>query len=438
MWDYMNAILRRCLFVVIILSAHLFADAQHMSDIQQDSLEHSHRIMSLDAGTKIYVDSVRRLISAFYVDQFRHFQDPAAPYFLFMSKDANLAMGIGGCVRMRAWYDWGGVHTSGFIPYFIPMHRNPAHTRRFDTTPAGSALFFRVIGRNKTLGNYQLYIQADFSGYESRDFKLKKAYAIINDITIGYANSTFSDPAALPPTIDAAGPNNKLTVTNVLVRWMHTFRHGLVTAFSVESPKRQIDVDNEFTEAVDQWMPDFSSFVQYEWNSSQHVRLAGIVRTLPYRDMKTIKNHNILGWGLQLSSIAKPTSRITCYANASMGKGYASLGGDLLVGNYDLIGDKAVPGKLYAPKSYGWCLGLQYNFKPNLFSVITFSESRYMPDRTVDGSEYKYGLYGAANLFWNMTARMQVGVEYNVGKRCNFNGENRWAQRVGALAQFSF
>ena len=129
---------------------------------QTDSLAGSHKIVYIDgrpadAATQAYVDSIRQRISVFYYDQFRHFSDPAAPYFLFMSKDAQLAMGIGGCVRMRGYYDWGGaIPASGFAPYLIPMRKDPANMRHFGTTPSGTALFFRVLGRNKTLGDYQL------------------------------------------------------------------------------------------------------------------------------------------------------------------------------------------------------------------------------------------------------------------------------------------
>ena len=63
------------------------------------------------------------------------------------------------------------------------------------------------------------------------DFSLKKAYATLNDWTIGYASTTFSDPQALPPSVDAQGPNNKMDATAVLVRYMHTFTaavHGRI------------------------------------------------------------------------------------------------------------------------------------------------------------------------------------------------------------------
>lgn len=212
---------------ILAFAAVLMVQAQKpLADAQIDSMIQSNKVVFVDgkpAPEEIQhtVDSIRKKISAFYYDQFRHFQDPGAPYFLFMSKDAALAMGIGGAVRMRAYYDWGGaIPASGMAPYLIPMQPDPCNRRHFGTTPSGTCLFFRVLGRNKTLGDYQLYIETNFNGYSGRDLHLKKAYATINDFTIGYAASTFSDPAALPPTVDAQGPSNKITPTSVLVRYM--------------------------------------------------------------------------------------------------------------------------------------------------------------------------------------------------------------------------
>ncbi|MCM1020923.1 MAG: hypothetical protein NC343_01940 [Muribaculum sp.] len=420
------------------------AQSKSLVDQQIDSLLNSHKFVYVDgrpqaAEVRAYVDSVRQQISAFYYDQFRHFSDPAAPYFLFLSKDAQLAMGIGGCVRMRGYYDWGGaIPASAFAPYLIPMQPDLTNMRHIGTTPAGTALFFRVLGRNKALGDYQLYIECNFNGYEGRDFHLKKAYAIVNDFTIGYANSTFSDPAAVPPTVDANGPNNKLTPTSVLVRYMPTFHNRWTVALSVESPEPSIAVDNQTTKSVSAWLPDFAAFGQYQWAPGQHVRLAGIVRTLSYRDMLSRKNYNTVGWGLQLSSVAHPLREVTTYATVNYGHGYQSLGGDLQVGRYDLVGNPDHAGRLYAPASLGWCVGVQYNFRPNLFMSVSASEMRYLPSRSVSADEYKYGLFGCINLFWNLTPRIQIAAEYDLGKRQNFSGHQRIAQRVGALAQFSF
>ena len=294
-----------------------------------------------------------------------------------------------------------------------------------------------MLGRNKTLGEYQLYIEANFGGYQFRDFTLKKAYAIINDFTVGYATSTFSDPAALPPVIDAQGPTNKITPTSVLVRYMPVVRDKWVFAVSAETPSAAVGADGVSTVKVDNWMPDFAAFAQYQWAQGQHVRLSGIVRTLSYRDVAAGVNRNRAGWGAMLSSVAHVTDRVTTYVTGSYGHGYAGLGGDLL-GDYDLVGDPARPGWLYAPASAGYCLGVQYNFRPNLFVSGSVSQLRYLPSHTASPDEYKYGLLATANVFWNMTPRMQLGAEVNIGKRGNFSGEHRYACRAEVMCMFSF
>lgn len=378
-------------------------------------------------------------IYAFYLDQFRHSQDPEAPYFLLMSKERNLIMGIGGVVRMRGWYDWhGAMPVNGFTPYYIPMTPDPTDPRHIGSTPAGTCLFFRVLGNARYIGDYQLYIEANFNGWNGRDFHLKKAYAILGDVTVGYASSTFSDPAAVPSTVDASGPNNKLDHTTVLVRYMPNITKDFSVAVSAEMPSNSIGADGVNTKAVSCYIPDFAAMAQYSWAPTQHVRLSGVVRSLPYRDLVTPRNYDKIGWGVQLSSVNHPCDAVTTYITANYGAGYAGMGGDLLSGAYDLISDPANRGKLYAPKSFGWNLAVQYNFRHNLFMTVSASQNRFLPSERISPDEYKYGIMGSVNVFWNPLPRFQVGAEYDLGRRKNFSGQAKNANRFGLMAQVSF
>lgn len=432
---------RNICFAVTIFTAlcSTASPRKNLEDVRMDSTVRNHKIIFFGKGDEPSQDSTTMLIQKFYEDQFRHFQDPLAPYFLFMSKDSQLAMGVGGCVRMRGYFDWGGaIPSSGFAPYLIPMHKDPLNKRAFGTTPAGTALFFRVLGVNKHLGDYQLYIECNFNGYSARDFHLKKAYAIINDWTIGYASSTFSDPAAEAPIVDASGPNSKMSATAVLVRWMHNLPKGFTVAASVETPSDQIEVIPDQTAKVTQYIPDVAAFLQYAWGSSNHVRLAGICRTLPYRNLITSQNHTKPGYGLQLSSTFHPFHAMTLYGCINGGHGYASLGGDWLMGSYDLVANPNKPGELYSPFCYGGYGAVQYNFTPMLFASATFGGTRYAPKYPVGGDQYKQGLYMAANVFWYLTPRISCALEFDLGRRLNFDGQSAWARRLGAFVSFSF
>lgn len=46
---------------------------------------------------------------------------------------------------------------------------------------------------------------------------------------------------------------------------------------------------------------------------------------------------------MMLSSVAHPTRNITTYCSVNYGRGYAGMGGDLLMGNYDLVPDPERP-----------------------------------------------------------------------------------------------
>lgn len=443
----LNMSLCRFMSVFALIFAGGIATGQTQSLVDEHIAEktESGKVVFID-GEKLddterqhRVDSIQRLVNKFYYDQFRGIQDPDVPYFMFMSKDAGLTLGLGGGIRLRAFYDWGeSMPSSAFSPYTISIPANPAARRSFRTTPSGTYLFLRGVGRNKVMGDYEIYVEGNFTGYEGLDFRLKKAYVTTRDLTIGYATSTFSDPAAQAPVIDAAGANNKFSATSVLVRYMKQFKPGWYAAGSVETPKTAIDMKVPEVSPVTNWLPDFAAFVQYEWAQGQHVRLSGIVRSLSYLNRKDSKTHNLAGWGAQLSCVAHPERHLTTYLTANYGKGYSSLGGDLMYGAYDLVGSADNPGYMYAPRSLGWNVGVQYNFKPNLFASVSASQTRYLPRHAVSPDEYKYGMFGCVNVFWSVLPRLTFVGELDWGMRRNFSGMHESAHRANLSAMLTF
>lgn len=433
--------MKKSLVSALMLSLALPVLAISPAEQQRQEQKKSHHVVNITPDEPIDTISERELIDLFYYDQFRHFQDPLAPYFMLMSKTHKYAMGIGGVVRMRGWYDWNGVmSSSAFIPYDIKIPTDPTRRHNIGSTPAGTALFFSVFGRHTKFGKYQLYIEANFNGYGSRDFHLKKAYAMVNDWTLGYTNSTFSDPAAQPPTVDGQGPNSEVSDTNVLLRWMHTFKEHYVVAASVETPDGAIPELDGVYKPCNAYMPDFAAFLQYQWGGGQHVRLSGIVRGLEYRDLVEGRNHKKTGWGAHLSTVFSPVAPLTVYGAIVTGKGIGSIVNDLQLSPMDLVGNPERRGTMEAPLNFGWYAALQYHFRPNLFSTVVFSAERFLPEHqpTYENITYKYGLYGVANVFWNITPRCQAGIEYNIGKRQNIDREHRWSNRVSLMGQFSF
>lgn len=409
-----------------------------------DRLMQDSKVIFVNSGSGVQVsnDTAVITISRFYYNQFRHAQDPLAPYFMFMSKDARMAMGIGGMIKMRGWFDWNGtVPSNNFSPSAIEIPKNPATPRRMGCTPASTGFFFTLLGHNTPIGSYMGYFEASFDGADKIEFKLQKAYFTLNDWTVGYATSTFSDPSAQVPTIDGAGPNGKVDRTNILVRYLKSFgRDRWSVGGSLEFPSSGIRDDGKNTEKGTDWLPDLAALGQYQWDSGlSHVRLSGLLRFLPYRDLLTQTNHTLVGWGLQLSAHIKVLPSVMVYGTTHIGQGHSSYTGDLGGGKIDLISNPASPGHLYTPTMFGFTTGVKYDFLPKFSATVGMARLGF---HATKGGElpdnYRYGLYGIANVFWHISPRVESGIEYLIGERKNFSGAHASANRIEALFQLSF
>lgn len=413
--------------------------------IARDSVMNDHRIILMGNESKGIPapESQRKLIEQFYINQFENTRQPDAPYFLFMSRDANLAMGVGGDIKVRAYFDPGNsLPGSTFSPYDIPMHRDELNRNHLGTSPAGTALYFRIIGHADKIGIYQVYIKGKFNGGSGNDFKLNKAYVSLNDWTVGYAMSTFSDGPAEPPVVDVNGTTLSLDYTTMLVRYLHTFKNsGVSVAASLEAPSFSFETveqpDGKPTAGKrKQSVPDIVAMAQYEWARGQHVRLSGIVRWLPYRNFMNNTNHTPKGWGFQFSTVFNPISQLTLYGTLNFGRSYTNNTGNFLLSGYDLVGDSRYEGRMSTLPSWSYLVGATYHFNRKLYSTLAFGQARVTESHFSD--QYKYGLYGAANLFYNLTPRILFGGEFTFGKRAEFSGDHAWGRRFSLMAQMSF
>lgn len=443
---------RALLTVAFILGCayNLFADdndsvaslLKYPEQIQREKLLSRQKVLTFGGPdtTSTSPDSIRSLMNIFYTDQFRTFSDPEAPYFMLMSKDSRLALGVGGLLTIRGWEDWNGiVEPYIFSPYDIPIPKNPAWMKRLYATPANSGFFFTLLGRNTAVGDFFAYLEGGFRGYQKMDFKIRRAYIRVKGFTVGYALSTFLDAGATPRMCDGGVYNGTIDRANILVRYQKDFLSGWSVAGGLEFPDTYISDENTGAEACAPYLPDVAAFGQYQWHEGfSHIRLSGLLRTLTYRDLLNSRNHNKLGWGLALSSTVKVIPDLSVYGIVIYGAGHASYLSDLSVGAHDLVGIEGEPGVLQMPEAFSYFLGAKYNFRPDLYATAIFSQLRNYETKPVDPTSYKYGMCGAINLFWEITPRLSVGGEYMVGKRMNFNGEHGVSNRAEAMLQLSF
>ena len=371
--------------------------------------------------------------------QLPYIHEPQAPRFLLMDRKGKFALGIGGYVRATAEYDFGGiVDDIDFIPAYIP--NSSKIKNQFQMDASTSTIFLKLVGHTDLLGDFVVYTAGNFRGGSNKGFQLQNAYVSFLNLTVGYTYGGFMDLGALPSTIDFQGPNGatfyRATQLAYTYKGLKNFRFNA----SVEVPS----VDGTTSNGLDiaqQRMPDFTAYAQYGWNSSSHLRVGGIIRSMTYTSSMSDKAHAVTGFGVQASTTFSVGKKWQVFGQATYGKGIGQYMNDISNLNVDIVPNPEKEGKMQALPMLGWYAGLQYNICPKVFISSTYSMSRLYAENGYpanDASSYRYGQYFVANMFWNVTSNMQVGAEYLRGWRTNFDNSTHHANRMNLLVQYSF
>ena len=245
------------------------------------------------------------------------------------------------------------------------------------------------------------------------------------------------------PSVDTEGLPS---FTNVRTsQFCYTYLHKRWSySIGIENPIVSYTTNNH-TSFVNQRAPQIPAYIQYTWGyaNESSVRLSGIVRNMQYRDLLQNKNHNMTGWGVQLSGQAILNRIVTLYYQGVYGKGVGNLIQDINGIGIDLVPATSESGKLKAPKAFGFYGGIKFNYSSKLFSTHMYSQVRdyakYYSNGTMDwNQQYKYGQDLVNNLFYVYNSMIILGIEYDWGRKTIMSGEKRNDNRIQAMVQFSF
>ena len=385
--------------------------------------------------------SCKDIVNIFRETRSLHFQDPDAPRFLLVDQKHQMALGIGGYVRLTTSYDFRGISDNvDFVPYDIPTPANPAEKSQYQMDASTTRLFLKLVGANSVLGKYTVYVESDFRGGQDYGFRLRQAYVNARGFLVGQTWSTFVDPAAAPPTIDYEGPNGMTSVRNVMLRYTLDLSKHWQVALAAEAPSVTYTLSDGNNMAIRQRMPDIPFYVQYGWNEgNNHIRVSGLIRGLSYRDLMASRNKSVLGWAVQLSGLANITPKVMLYYQGVYGRGYDRYLNGLNGEGFDLIPDPDNQGKLYAPETLGYVAGIRYSFSQKFFISASYSQSRlYSKTGSLSENSYRYAQYIVGNAFYNLTPDCSIGLEYLYGRRSNINRADGQANRINAMIQYNF
>lgn len=419
--------------LIIPLTAALLAIPA--SVVAQEEEEVIVTVISGDEGT------ARDVQSEFVKNAPKRQNDNGLPRFAIVGKDKKFYLGIGAQFLGEGIVDFGDNMPSpvDFIPSSLtPSAPGSGAALRF--TALTSSFHINAVAMPGTKNRIGLFFKAEINDGNDYGFDVSHFYITYRGFQVGYTSSLFNDGAAMPYTIDSQGPNGSADFSVFTAGYIHEFTPSFSGAIGIEAPSADITTGNG-TANVSQRAPAIPLYLQYGWgDGASHLRLSGLVRPMQYRDVVAGKNHTPVGWGVQLSGLAKVMPALTFYYDATYGEGIAEYLQDDEGLGLDAVPDMEKAGRCRLMKSMGLTAGMTVNLTSRLAFNGAYSHlTNWAPDGAAPGADqYRYGDYVAANLIYTVNKIVGVGIEYDYGHRKSFDGASLHANRLQAQLAVTF
>ena len=427
----MERFFRRVAMLAFVLPAFTVVSAQRWVEITDDVVP---RICISET-----VNEAPDVVEIFQNTQSPYHHDPRAPRFVLVDQKGRWGLGIGGYLQTKIEYDFDkAVANVDFLPSAIQRNGAPSSQYRMDMS--NSTLFLKLVGSSRLLGDFVLFTSADWRG-NGLGLKLRNAYMSTNYFTFGYTVGSFMDINAVPTTIDYGGPCGMTFYRATQLMLKYGFDFGLSMGIALEAP----DVNatgGEFVDVGAQRCPNIPIYVQYCLNNdiNNHIRLGAIMRDISYTDKVNGVDTDKVGWGAQASILAT-MGKLQINGQFTVGEGIGSLVNNISNIGVDVVPNPTSPGKAMMLTSESWYAGVQYNFSSKWFASATYSQT-VLHSRNgyaeAHPEGFRKGQYAVANVFYNVSQNLQVGIEYLHGWRVDFDKRTLNANRVNLSARYDF
>ena len=334
----------------------------------------------------------------------------------------NAALKIGGYVKADLIKDFDAIDsTDSFDTTRIPTGVAPRENARFHARQ--SRLSFDT--RWQVDGDVaQAFIEGDFFGGEpgSENLRLRHAYGSLGYFTVGQTWSTFTDPAAVPATLDFEGAVSNVNRRQGLLRYERPLHGELVKfAIAVEDPQIEIQSSGPLAGAGRTETPDLIIRLRShpDWGEFQ---IAYVLRELGYQPI----NRPVFtetAWGINATGAVLLLDESKIYYQVTLGEGIGSYRG-----SPDVV--RTGPATAEILPMFGVMIGAHQAWTSRLTSNLTFSALELDNVPGQDASNLRRTTYVAVNLIGNPSERVFCGFELLYGIREEVDGTEADARRL--------
>lgn len=335
----------------------------------------------------------------------------------------DVALKIGGYVKADLIKDFDAIDTPDtFDTSAIPTSGPQRENARFHARQSRLSFDTRWLVDGEVA---RAFIEADFFGSAASggdSFRLRHAYGHLGRLTAGQTWTTFTDPSAVPQTLDVDGGVSNVNRRQGLVRWTQPFLwDGLTVAVAVEDPRVTIEAPPTLPGEGRSQTPDFVTRLRVErdWGEFQG---ACVLRELGFQPL----GEPVLtktAWGFNFTGSCLLTDVTKAYYQITFGDGIGSYRGAP-----DVI--PSGPDTAAILSSFGWMIGVKQEWTQRLTSNFTWSQLSIGDVLGQDPDNLSGTTYLAVNLIANPYERVFCGIEYLYGVREDVSGARGEANRL--------
>ncbi|MFU7557362.1 DcaP family trimeric outer membrane transporter [Roseiconus sp. JC912] len=269
------------------------------------------------------------------------------------------------------------------------------------------------------------FIEADFFGGgdgSNGSLRLRHAYGTLGRFTAGQTWTTFTDPSAVPQTLDFEGAVSNVNRRQGLVRFIQPLgRSGWSFATSLEDPTVIIEVPTGLSGQGRTESPDVITHLRWESDYAE-TQSALVLRKLGFQPTG---GSVITGtaWGINITGSVHLTDCTRVYSQLTVGEGIGSYRG-----SPDIV--STGPNSAAILPMFGWMIGCKQAWSDRVTSNLTFSQLTLDDLPGQSGSNLRQTKYLAINTIFNPYDRIFAGAEYLYGVRENQDLRQADAHRI--------
>ncbi|SIO48760.1 Porin subfamily protein [Bradyrhizobium erythrophlei] len=392
---------------------------------------------------------------------------------------SDVSLRIGGYAKLDAIGITGGNRSVGASDQFNVFQIQTRGTPPTGTAPGDPSTRIHArqsrinIEASKTetpFGPARVFFEADFFGpidlgtqtvSNSSTFRLRHAYGELGPVLAGQTWSTFIDPSTYAEILDFTGPGGESFARQGQVRYTHNFGGGFTGAIAVENPQSRIRIGEGPVSGTGaapaatglqvigvgpfarDSTPDFIARIKYE-SPQFNLQLSGVgtrsTAPPPTAAVPFVPGNGHLGFGVLASGqIALPL--FNNKDNFRFQAGY--LDG---ASRYLLDVSSTTPSVAYdatltqfdSIKAYGGFGALQHWWTDTLRTNLVYSVAKIDNPIFSGPAVARETQYGVVNLIYSPWPEVDIGAEYQYGRRTDADGRSGYQTRIQSSLIYRF